>query len=65
MKRIGIMVRKLREGQGLTQTELAKRAHVTQAYVAMLEARVKTNPSIQVLQRLAKALKVRVEELIK
>ncbi len=64
MKRIGIMVRKLREGKGLTQSELAKRARVTQAYVAMLEAGVKTNPSIQVLQCLAKALKVPVTKLL-
>ena len=58
------MVRKLREGRRLTQTELGKRASVTQAYVAMLERGVKTNPSIQVLKRLAKALRVPMSELL-
>ena len=48
----------------MTQTELGKRASVTQAYVAMLERGVKTNPSIQVLKRLAKALRVPMSELL-
>ncbi len=58
------MLKTLREEKGLSQRELAGRAKVTGAYVAMLEARKKKNPSLAVLQRLAKALGVPVTELL-
>jgi transcriptional regulator with XRE-family HTH domain len=35
-----------------------------QPYLAMLESGVKANPSLDMLQRLAKALKVTVGELV-
>lgn len=50
-------------GQGLTQVELATKAKVTQAYVAKLESCAKTNPLLEILKRLAKALGVPVTEL--
>ena len=40
----------------LTQAQLAKRARVSQPYVARLERGEKTNRSLVVLRRLAKAL---------
>jgi transcriptional regulator with XRE-family HTH domain len=43
---------------------LAKRAKVTQGYVAQIESGVSKNPSLAVLQRLAKALGVPVAELL-
>ena len=58
------MLRKLRETRGLTQVELARRARVPQGYLAQLESGVKTNPSLDVLKRLARALKVKVGELL-
>lgn len=64
-KRLGGMLAQLRKAKGLTQIDLAKKANVTQAYIAMLECGDKTNPSLTILQRLAKALKVTVGELVK
>jgi transcriptional regulator with XRE-family HTH domain len=58
------MVRTLRSKQGLTQVELAKRARIGQAYIAMLERGDRKNPSLPVLKRLAKALGVSVTELL-
>jgi len=58
------MIKTLREEKGITQVELAQKAKVTQSYVAMLEAGEKKNPSLDVLKRLAKALKVKVGELV-
>jgi transcriptional regulator with XRE-family HTH domain len=55
---IGSMLKGLREGRHLNQVELAKKASVTTAYISMLEAGKKRNPSLAVLQRLAKALNV-------
>jgi hypothetical protein len=41
-----------------------KKAKLTQSYVAMMEGGDKKNPSLAILRRLAKALKVRVAELV-
>lgn len=62
--KLGDVLRRLREAKGLTQTELARRAKITDEYVSMLESGAKWNPSLMVLQRLAKALGVSVGELI-
>jgi transcriptional regulator with XRE-family HTH domain len=63
-KRLASMLKAKREDRGLTQIDLAKLAKVSQAYVASLEAGSKKNPSLAVLQRLAKALGVPVTELL-
>lgn len=63
-KRTGTMLKQLRKKKGLTQVELAKKARVTQAYIAKLETGDKTNPSLAILRRLAKALRVSVTELL-
>jgi transcriptional regulator with XRE-family HTH domain len=54
----------LRTARGLTQAELAKRMKMKQAYIAQLETGVEANPTLDTLQRLAKALKVTVAELV-
>ena len=56
-------LKRLRTRQGLNQTDLAKKVRVTQAYIAMLE-KGRENPTLDVLERLAKALKVPVKDLL-
>jgi len=63
-RQIGKMLKERREGLGLTREQLAKKAKVTTAYVSMMEAGKRKNPSLVVLQRLAKALGVPVTELL-
>lgn len=58
------MLRERREGLGLTREQLAKKAKVTTAYVSMMEAGKRKNPSLDVLRKLAKALGVPVTELL-
>jgi transcriptional regulator with XRE-family HTH domain len=58
------MIKRLRIEHGLTQVELAKKAKVTQAYVAKIEGGDRVNPSLPVLRRLAKALGVPVTALL-
>lgn len=58
------MLKERREGLGLTREQLAKKAKVTTAYVSMLEAGKRKNPSLPVLRRLAKELGVPVTELL-
>ena len=64
ISRLSVVIAKLREARGLTQRDLAKKAKVTAAYVAMIETGVRKSPSLAVLQRLAKALGVPVTALL-
>jgi transcriptional regulator with XRE-family HTH domain len=62
-KRLAMKLKQLRTRQGFNQTDLAKKVRVTQAYIAMLE-NGRENPTLNVLERLAKALKVTVADLV-
>jgi transcriptional regulator with XRE-family HTH domain len=63
-KRIGNVLQTQRAAKGLTQEDMAKRAKVARSYLAKLEAGHSKNPSLAVLQRLAKALGVPVTALL-
>ena len=63
-KKLSQMLKARREEQGLSQVELAKRAHVGRTYIVKLESGDKKNPSLDILQKLAKALGVPVAELL-
>jgi transcriptional regulator with XRE-family HTH domain len=56
-------LKRIREVNGLSQTELVKKARVSRAYVFRLEAGG-SDPTVGVLQRLAKALGVPVAALL-
>lgn len=53
-----------REKKGLTQVALAKKAGITQPYLAQIESGERKNPSLATLQRLAKALRVPITKLL-
>lgn len=57
-------VKRLRTQRGLTQAELAKKTKVSQAFIAQLETGEQTNPKLDTVRRLAKALKTSVGELV-
>ncbi len=63
-KGLGHRLKRLREARGLTQADLAKRAGLHRVYVTQLEIGVKTNPTLDTLQRLAKALRIPIPELL-
>lgn len=56
-------VRYYRKLRSMTQSQLAERVGVTQAYICSLENGKRTNPSLQLLLRIARELGVTVEEL--
>jgi transcriptional regulator with XRE-family HTH domain len=58
------MIKQRRTQLGLSQRALAKQVGVSDAYIAQLETRERANPSLDVLEKLAKALKVSVAELV-
>ena len=58
------VIRQLRESRKLTQDQLARRAKNTSGYVAQLELGLRTNPSLDVVRRLARALGVPLKDLL-
>jgi len=62
-RRLAARIRKLRERRGMTQETLARRAKISRVYVAQIE-RQRQDPTLSVVVRLAKALKVKVGALV-
>ena len=57
-------IRRLRVAHGLSQEALAVDAEIDRTYVSRLERGLE-NPSVAVLERLAKALSANIEELFR
>jgi antitoxin HicB len=53
-----IMLRKIRVGKGLSQTDVAKQLGISQQAYAKLEAPLKANPSLLTIQKISEALDV-------
>ncbi len=62
-KKLGSKVQHLRHDQGLSQEELADRAGLHRTYVSGVERGVR-NPTLTVIDRLARALGVTVAVLV-
>jgi transcriptional regulator with XRE-family HTH domain len=63
--KIGKNIKKLRQTKDLSQDRLSKLADVSYNSIIKLETGGITNPTIETLQKIAKALEVSVDELIK
>ena len=64
VRKLGEVMRELREARGLTQAQLAERAQVALSYVTTIEAGQPGSPPRQILQRLARALDVTTKKLL-
>ena len=62
-KKLGELVRELRERQGLTQPQLAERAQLALSYITLLEAGQQANLSPSAIGRLARALGITSKQL--
>ena len=62
---IGKTVKKLREKLGISQEKLARLADVSNNTVINIEAGKQDNPTIETLKKVANALQVGVDDLIK
>ena len=60
---LGRRIRLLRRQRGYSQGTLARRAQVSQPYLSMVEAGRIQSPSLPVLERVARALGVRLAAL--
>jgi transcriptional regulator with XRE-family HTH domain len=62
-KQMGRRLQQLREARDLSRQQLAERAKISRQYVRQLEAG-RQDPTVGTLQRLAKALRVKVTRLL-
>jgi transcriptional regulator with XRE-family HTH domain len=62
---IGENIKKLRQAKGLSQDRLSKVADVSYNSIIKLETGGITNPTIETLQKISKALEVSVDDLLK
>jgi len=65
MSKIGENIKKFRERMGISQDKLSKLADISSNTVAKLELNESPNPTIETLQKIAKALNVKVDDIIK
>lgn len=63
-KVIGKKIKKIRKNVGLTQEELAEKVRISRAYMGYIE-QGRNAPSLEVLEKIAKALKVNAGDLLK
>ena len=64
MKQFGDKIKLLRNKQGLTQDELARKADFPYTTLTKIETNVITKPSIQTVMKIAKGLGITVDDLI-
>ena len=64
-KTISENIRKLRAKLGLTQDDLAKKADIKYTTLMKVESGTVNKPSVQTMAKIAKALDVAIEDLIK
>ena len=62
---IGNNVKKFRNKLGLTQEDLAQKAGVKYTTLSKIESGVVKKPTVYIIAKIAKALEVSIEELIK
>jgi len=65
MSNIANNLRKLRKTKGLSQERLARLANVANNTIVKIEAGKNKNPTLNTLKKIAKALEVSVDDLIK
>jgi len=65
MSTIGKNIKKYRQGKGLSQDKLSKLADLSLNTVVKIELDESPNPTIETIQRIAKALDVSVDDLLK
>lgn len=64
MTRVAMNVQRLRDKRGLTQQDLADKAGLSREYISRIEAG-RQDPTVGTLEKIAKALKVKLVELVK
>ncbi|MCK2002944.1 helix-turn-helix domain-containing protein [[Brevibacterium] frigoritolerans] len=61
---IGYRVKSLREERKMSITELSAKSGVAKSYISSLERNLQTNPTILVLEKIARILCIKVDALL-
>lgn len=61
---IGYRVKSLREERKMSISELSARSGVAKSYISSMERNLQTNPTILVLEKIAKILCIKVDALL-
>ena len=64
MNELGEMLRARRDELGLTQTEVAELAGISNSFLSQLESGVRRGNNVRTVARLAGALKLRVDDVV-
>ena len=62
-KRFGKRLRELREKHGWTQEELAQNSGVDYKYIQRLEGKTPSSPTLNTVEKLAKAFQIKLSKL--
>ncbi len=62
--KLGLQIKKIRNEKGITQEMLARMAGLSAGHLIRLENRRKTNPTMETLKKISKALGVSFETFI-
>ena len=65
MATIGENIKKIRTKQGLSQDDLVRKAELKYSTLAKIEGDFVTKPGVQMIAKIAKALGVSIEDLLK
>ena len=65
MATIGENIKKARNKLGLTQDDLVRKSGVKHTTLTKIESNVVIKPSVQTVAKIAKALEIAIEDLIK
>jgi len=65
MSTIGKNIKRLRQAKGISQDRLSKLADVSLQTIVKMELDDKPNPTIETVQKIAKALDVSIDDLMK
>jgi len=63
--KLQINIRKLRKKSGLSQEKLARLADVANNTIIKIESGENQNPTLETLQKIAKALNITIDDLVK
>jgi transcriptional regulator with XRE-family HTH domain len=63
-KRLSTVIRRYRNAKGISQRDLAAKVGVKGPYIAQLETGARTNPSLDVLKKIAKVLGLPAKHLV-
>lgn len=61
---IGDNIQRIRKKKGLSLSELAERAQISKSYLSNIERSLNQNPSIQIIEKLARVLNVDFRALL-